>query len=139
VLLADADRELLAAPLSIPHPSQLGLTAASIPPKATVVRVEWTYDINEAEPPLNELWVDCAVCRKHHNHKHGFVVLLSDGQLATIGLTCGKTKHDLEYREHLAAFEERRKRHRTLRRVIAAFSRFDELAAAITTCRLDPE
>lgn len=113
------------------------MTAPFIGPGVSVVRVEWTYNISEAPPPLNEQWADCAACRKRHNHKRGFVVLLSDEQFATVGFHCGQTKHDLEYREHLAVFEERRKRHRTLRRVIAAFSYFVELATANTKCRVD--
>jgi hypothetical protein len=56
-------------PPSIAHPFEFGAVATVIGQDVTDVRVEWTYGAADAEPPLNEVWADCAACRRPQNHK----------------------------------------------------------------------
>jgi hypothetical protein len=133
--LSEADRELLAASLSVSHPAELGALAPRIDPGVTVVVVEQTYALNTKDPAQR---VDCAACHRQKNHWRGFVVRLSDGKLATIGRTCGTTKHALEYRAQIAEFTARQRRRRSLEQLIAAFNHYDEFRQTAERCLRTP-
>jgi hypothetical protein len=133
--LSESDRELLVASLSVGHPSELGELAARIDPGVTVLVVEQTYalDTNDLEQR-----VDCSACHRQKNHWRGFVVRLSDGKLATIGRTCGTTKHALEYRAQIAEFTARQRRRRALEQLVAAFNHYEELRQTAERCLTTP-
>jgi hypothetical protein len=109
--LSESDRQLLAASLSVGHPSELGKLVSRIDPGVSVLVVEQTYALDTNDPAQR---VDCSACHRKKNHWRGFVVRLSNGNLATIGRTCGTTKHALEYRAQIAAFTARQRRRRSL-------------------------
>lgn len=134
--LSPDDQTLLEATLAIEDPAELGEMVKTIPPGAEVEEVVTCYHV-EARDGERERWVRCCACAVDHKHKRGFVVKIKGGDLATVGLTCGKTKHHLEYKEQFEAFERRLVRRRVLERLLAAYRRHADLVAALDAMQRD--
>lgn len=135
--LSRQDNDLLQQVFIVKHPSDMAplLPDKRIPADAKMERVAGIYLISEASP--RDGWIACQACGTRNNHRKGFVAQFDIGR-ATIGRTCAKKKHELEYGEYLATFQDDRLRSIALKRFIAALEALPTFLAEIRRCEDHP-